>query len=119
MVYDNIYVNFLNVYNKYNGKFIVFVKGIYVFFVNVFIFLGKKLEVLIVWNGVNFCNIYVGIGMGYGFGFNMVVVVLEVGDVVWVKVYVYDFGVYLDGLWILFLGFFFYEIFEYWIYVEL
>lgn len=118
LVYDNIHVNSLNAYNKHNGKFTAPVKGIYVFFANVLTFLGKKLEALIVRNGVNFCNIYAGDGTGYGSGSNMAVVALEVGDVVWVKVHVHDPDVHLDGPWTSFSGFLLYDTSEHWIHVE-
>lgn len=81
-VYGYVGVNSLNAYNKHNGKFTATVKGIYVFFANFLTFLGKKLEALIVRNGVNFCNIYAGDGTGYRSRSNMAVVALEVDDVV-------------------------------------
>lgn len=117
-VYDYVGVNSLNGYNKHNGKFTAPVKGIYVFFANFLTFLGKKLEALIVRNGVNFCNIYAGDGTGYGSGSNMAVVALEVGDVVWVKAHVHDTGVHLDGPWTSFSGFLLYDTSERWVHIE-
>lgn len=117
-VYDYVGVNSLNAYNKHNGKFTAPVKGIYVFFANFLTFLGKKLEALIVRNGVNFCNIYASDGTGYGSGSNMAVVALEVGDVVWVKAHVHDTGVHLDGPWTSFSGFLLYDTSERWVHIE-
>lgn len=88
------------------------IKGVYVLFLIIIINFGKRLEVMIVWNGYWFCNLFVGDIIFFFFGFNMVVVVLDIGDRVLVRIYdkFYDDGVIIDGVFFLFFGFLLYEI---------
>lgn len=68
-----VVVNKGNVYNWSIGKFIVFIDGIYVFFVVVNVYGSKILYLKIVYNGLSKVRMYICNGVGYMMGINMVV----------------------------------------------
>jgi len=104
--FDNVLTNVGAAYDGNIGMFQCPTPGYYVFFVAFLIYPQKRLEAEIVKNGNVIQRVYAGTQyIGDGPGSNMVIVQLQQGDRVWVKVHTGDL---LDGPWCTFNGFLLY-----------
>jgi hypothetical protein len=109
--FDQVLTNLGSAYDDKIGTFQCPTPGYYVFFVNFLVFAQKRLEAMIVKNGNLIQHVYAGTSdVGIGPGSNMVIVQLQQGDRVWVKVHdkYHHTGDLLDGPWCTFNGFLLY-----------
>jgi len=106
--FDHVLTNVGAAYDGNIGMFQCPTPGYYVFFVNFLVFPQKRLETQIVKNGNVIQEVYAGTqDNGHGPGSNMVIVQLQQGDRVWVRVhdFYHNTGDILDGPWCTFNGF--------------
>ena len=109
--FDQVLTNLGSAYDGNIGMFQCPTPGYYVFFVAFLIYPQKRLEAEIVKNGNVIQRVYAGTQyIGDGPGSNMVIVQLQQGDRVWVKVHgkYHHTGDLLDGPWCTFNGFLLY-----------
>jgi len=109
--FDQVLTNLGSAYDNKIGMFQCPTPGYYVFFVAFLIYPQKRLEAEIVKNGNLIQRVYADTqDIGHGPGSNMVIVQLQQGDRVWVKVHdkYHDTGDILDGPWCTFNGFLLY-----------
>lgn len=111
LAFDIASINIGNAFDKTTGVFIPNMKGVYALFATITTRTGKSLEAQIVWNGGGLCNIFAGDSAFPSPGSNMVLVALDVGDHVIVRIHntYHDSGATIDGAFSTFSGFLLYE----------
>ena len=88
IVFSTVTTNIGNHYNSNSGVFRVPVPGTYLFFVNILSEAGHSIETQIVRNGNEISEIYSGGSGNYnGPGSNLVILQLDLGDEIWVRVH--------------------------------
>lgn len=87
IVFGTVLTNIGNYYNNTTGVFYVPIAGTYQFFVNILSEADNNIETELVVNGNMMAEIYSGAGKYHGAGSNLVIVRLNQGDNVWVKVH--------------------------------
>ena len=110
--FEHTNLNLGSDYDYHLGLFQCSKPGYYVFFVHFLVLAQKRLEAEIVKNGNVIQRIFAGTNdVGNGPGSNLVIVHLNLGDRVWVKVHdkYHDTGDTLDGPWCTFAGFLLYS----------
>lgn len=109
--FDRGTLNLGSAYDSHIGLFQCPTPGYYVFFAHFLVFAQKRLEAQIVKDGAVIQQIFAGTqDVGNGPGSNVVIVHLNQGDRVWVRVHdkYHDTGDILDGSWCTFAGFLLY-----------
>ena len=82
--YDKVITNFGNAYDSRHGHFISPVKGVYLMSFTVMNKNGGTMDIEMVRNGVRVAHGYGG-SSDYNMGTQVVIVMLEKGDMVWVR----------------------------------
>ncbi|XP_071174599.1 complement C1q-like protein 2 [Mytilus edulis] len=112
--FDRVNTNLGNSYDEHLGVFQSPTPGYYVFFVHFLTYVPNTLEAQIVRNGHIIQNVYAGnrgsAGAKYAPGSNLVIIQLNQGDRVWIKVHDQYHGIVdvLDGPWCTFAGYLLY-----------